>query len=336
MKTTEINNRRYLGNKYRLLPFITQIVSEQCSGVRSVADIFAGTGAVASGFTAKRLVLNDILYSNYICHYAWFSPNEYSAAKVTELVSYYNTSSFAEANYMSDNFADTYFSDAACRQIGNIRADIEHRFDHQDINPRERALLITALLYAADKIANTCGHYDAYRRNSAPKARLTLAVPTPLPHLNAGNQCFNEDSNQVISHIEADLVYLDPPYNSRQYCDTFHVLENIARWQQPPVAGIARKMDRTELKSAYCTNKATAAFAKLVQSINAPYILMSYNNMSQKGNNRSNAKLNDTDILDILHDKGKVQVFTQSFKPFTAGKSALADHAERLFLCTCR
>ncbi|MDR1747623.1 MAG: DNA adenine methylase [Spirochaetaceae bacterium] len=69
LRTTFINNRRYLGNKYKLLPFITSVVSENCDDIKSVADIFAGTGAVASAFTDKQLITNDNLYSNYICHY---------------------------------------------------------------------------------------------------------------------------------------------------------------------------------------------------------------------------------------------------------------------------
>ena len=85
-KTTFINNRRYLGNKYKLLPFITAIVAEHCEGVASVADIFAGTGAVASAFTDKSLITNDNLYSNYICHLAWFSPQKYSQEKIAQFV----------------------------------------------------------------------------------------------------------------------------------------------------------------------------------------------------------------------------------------------------------
>ncbi len=66
MKVLKINNRRYLGSKYKLLPFIKKIVGEQCPGIHTVADIFAGTGAVASAFTDKKLITNDNMYSNYI------------------------------------------------------------------------------------------------------------------------------------------------------------------------------------------------------------------------------------------------------------------------------
>lgn len=334
-KMTKINNRRYLGNKYKLLPFITKIVEEECENVNTVADIFAGTGAVASAFTDKKLITNDIMYSNYICHLAWFGSEEYSEEKIIALVMEYNNRKIEQDNYMSENFANTYFSLEDCRKIGFIRQDIEDRFVKGNINARERALLITSLLYAMDKIANTCGHYDAYRQGVEFEKHLELAVPQPDEHLNENNVCYNMDTNELAADMEADLVYIDPPYNSRQYCDAYHLLENVARWEKPEVFGVARKMDRTALKSDYCTQKATAAFEKLIDSIHAKYILLSYNNMAEKGNDRSNAKISDDDIMRILNKKGRVKVFAEDYKAFSTGKSDIKENQERLFLCTC-
>ena len=89
-KTTKINNRRYLGNKYKLLPFITEVIEKECENVNTVADIIAGTGAVASAFTDRKIITNDIMYSNYICHVAWFSSEDYSEDKIIDLIVYYN------------------------------------------------------------------------------------------------------------------------------------------------------------------------------------------------------------------------------------------------------
>ena len=335
LKTTLINNRRYLGNKYKLLPFITSVVAENCNNIVSVADIFSGTGAVASAFTDKQLITNDNLYSNYISHIAWFSPQEYSQSKIESLVRQYNALVITTNNYVSDNFADTFFSSSDCRKIGYVRENIEMRFTNAEINERERALLITSLLYAADKIANTCGHYDAFRQGVSFDKYLELSVPIPTDNLNTNNVCYNENSNELVKRIYADLVYIDPPYNSRQYCDAYHLLENIARWEKPEVTGVARKMDRTVLKSDYCTNKAPQAFEDLIKNIEARYILLSYNNMAKKGNDRSNAKINDENIMHILSAKGEVKIFTQDYKPFSAGKSEIDEHEERLFLCVC-
>ena len=325
-----------MGNKYKLLSFITSVVNDNCEEVNSVADIFAGTGAVASAFINKKLITNDNLYSNFISHLAWFSPQAYSQEKIKKIITRYNSTAITSDNYMSDNFAGTFFDITDCRKIGFIREDIELLFLKDKINERERALLVTSLLYAADKIANTCGHYDAYRQGVAFEKHLEMSLPLPTENLNSENFCYNEDTNELVKHISADLVYIDPPYNSRQYCDTYHLLENIARWEKPEVKGITRKMDRTNLKSDYCTKKATLAFENLIKSINARYILLSYNNMAQKGSDSSNAKISDEDIMRILSAKGEVSVFTQAHKAFTTGKSNYDENEERLFLCICK
>ena len=334
-KTSLINNRRYLGNKYKLLPFITKVVNGECSDINSVADIFAGTGAVSSAFTDKVLITNDLMYSNYICNYAWFGAEEYDPHIIIDCVIRYNSLCDLEDNYMTENFSDTYFSRDDCAKIGYIREDIECLYENGSINKRERAILITSLLYAMDKIANTCGHYDAYRKGIVFEKTLELYVPLAEIHNTVDNQCYNTDANELVKDISADLVYIDPPYNSRQYCDAYHLLENVARWEKPEVFGVARKMDRSTMKSKYCTQSATEAFEQLIGDITAKYILLSYNNMAEKGNDRSNAKISDQDIMRILEKKGEVKVFSESYKAFTTGKSDIDDNQERLFLCRC-
>ena len=334
-KTTKINNRRYLGNKYKLLDFIRNTVADECNSINTVADIFAGTGSVASAFADKKLITNDFLYFNYICHIAWFGSEKYDKLKIEQLVQFYNDTIPTEENYMSEHFANTFFSLEDCRKIGFIRENIEVRFNSLEINERERAILITSLLYAMDKIANTCGHYDAYIKGATYDKHLELSVPLASNDNNENNQCYNEDANHLVERIEADLVYIDPPYNSRQYCDAYHLLENVARWKKPVVSGVALKMDRSNLKSDYCTANATKAFEDLIAKIKAKYILLSYNNMAEKGNSRSNAKISDEDIMRILSRKGKVKVFSEGYKAFSAGKSDIKDNEERLFLCEC-
>lgn len=334
-KTSHINNRRYLGSKYKLLPFITGVVNKECGDIHSFADIFAGTGAVSSAFTDKVIITNDLMYSNYICNYAWFGSETYNRQKIIDSIVRFNAITEADDNYMTDNFSDTYFSRGDCAKIGYIREDIENNFYSGNINKRERAILITSLLYAMDKIANTCGHYDAYRKEADFDKPLELSVPLAEINNNAKNECFNEDANELVKRISADVVYIDPPYNSRQYCDAYHLLENVARWEKPAVYGVAKKMDRSSMKSKYCTRDAVNAFESLIHGINAKYILLSYNNMAEKGNDRSNAKITDGDIIHILSQKGSVKVFSESYRAFTTGKSNISGNKERLFLCSC-
>ena len=329
-----INNRRYLGNKYKLNNFIQSTISDVCGDFESFADLFAGTGSVASIYQDKHLIVNDILYSNYVCHQTWFGTEKYSKTKIVNFIKQYNTISVSLDNYMSKNYGDTYFSKKNCRKIGFIREDIEKNYKNGSLNNREKYILITSLLYAMDKIANTCGHYDAYRKNGELTKNLELQMPK-IEKSNIKNEIYNEDINNLVKVISADIVYLDPPYNSRQYCDAYHLLENIARWEKPKVIGVAKKMDRTALKSDYCTISATKAFEDLIKNIKAKYIVLSYNNMANKGNDRSNAKLSDEDILRILSAKGKVQQFSQDYKAFSTGKSNIEENAERLFVCQC-
>lgn len=148
-KTTQINNRRYLGNKYKLLDFIKGIVQNECSEINTVADIFAGTGSVASAFSDKKLITNDLLYFNYICHIAWFSPIKYDEQKIKNLICFYNATIPQEENYMSLNFADTFFSLEDCRKIGYIRQDIEDKFNqsYHITAPRVKDWVQTAVSY---------------------------------------------------------------------------------------------------------------------------------------------------------------------------------------------
>ena len=334
--TFTIKNRRYLGNKHKLLPFISNVVEKHCPDVKSVADIFSGTGSVASTFSDRHLITNDILYSNYICNLAWFGSQDFDENKIGGLISHYNSINSNEENYMTLNFADTYFSRADCAKIGIIREDIEQKFNSSFLNERERALLIMTLIYAMDKIANTCGHYDAYIQKAVFNRPLVLAFPMASHNNSPENICYNEDANRLVKRISADLVYIDPPYNSRQYCDSYHLLENVARWEQPEVFGVARKPDRKNQKSKYCSKNASEAFADLVENIKAKYILFSYNNMSNKGNDRSNARITDEDIFRILNKKGQLQIFEEPYKTFSAGKSSIKGNVERLFLCTLK
>lgn len=336
----KIQNRRYLGNKYKLTEFIHDTVEQDCGKVDSVFDVFAGTGVVAYSYmTQAQVVVNDILYSNHLFHRAFMSKEAYDDSKVRELLAYYNEQQPEEDNYMSQTFGNTYFSMADCRKIGFIREDIEQRFASDELNRRERAILVTSLLYGMDKIAKTCGHYDAYRKGAEFDKPLVLDMLDLSETAKDEPVLFHGNSNELIKlngFPAVDLAYCDPPYNSRNYSDTYHILENVAAWKKPPVYGVARKMDRTELKSQYCTRSASAAFADLVDNLQCKYIVLSYNNTGKKANDRSNARMSDDDIMAILDKKGDVLVREMDYKAFTTGKSDNHSNVERLFVCRVR
>ncbi|HCQ6314177.1 TPA: DNA adenine methylase [Clostridioides difficile] len=328
-----ISSRRYLGNKFKLLPFIRETVENECSNINTFFDVFSGTGSVASAFTDKCLIVNDLMYSNYLAALTWFSPEKYDERKLEEYVGRYNSLRLLDDNYMSINFGNTYFSVNDCKKIGFIREDIEAEYNSGNINGKERAILITSMIYSMDKIANTCGHYDSYIQGITYEDRFFLNLPDLDYDVNPNNQCYNMDSNELAKKVTCDIAYLDPPYNSRQYCDAYHLLENVAEWKKPQVYGVAKKMDRSQMKSEYCKVTAANALEDLVENLNCRYILMSYNNNGSKFQIRSNAKISDQQILEILSKRGEVKIFKKDHRAFSAGKSENNQNQERLFLC---
>ena len=336
MKLISINNRRYIGSKARMLHFIDQVMKKEKIEFSSFFDLFGVTGIVGDYFNNQKtkVYVNDLLKSNYLSYLAWFGNDKINKKKLEDLIQRYNSLKNVKDNYFSINFSDTYFSKKNCKKIGYIREDIENRFLNNEINTRERAILITSLLYAMDKIANTVGHYDAYRKNGDLDKKLELCMLDLKSNLNnKNNKIFNEDSNELVRNIKADVVYIDPPYNSRQYSDAYHLLENVATWEKQEVFGVAKKMKRNEIKSKYCSVSAPLAFKDLIENINSKYIIVSYNNMGTKGAGRSQAKISDEDIMDILSAKGIVKVYETDFNQFNTGKTYIEGHKERLFVC---
>ena len=297
----KIENRRYLGSKLKMLDFINEVVENNISNIKTVADIFGGTGVVADLFRkkGKKIIINDILHSNVINYYTWFGNENIDYNKVISIITELNNLTPTSDNYVSMNFGGKYFSYENAKKIGAIREQI----DSYDVNEREKSFLLTSLLYAMDKVANTVGHYDAYRKKMDTLNPIHLKVPEYI--INKDNEIYCEDANQLVKRIKADLVYIDTPYNSRQYGDTYHLLENIVDWKKSELTGVALKMvDRTHIKSKYSTSKASEAFEDLINNIQAKYILVSYNNMAKKGSGRSNAKISNEEIISILEKKG--------------------------------
>lgn len=246
----QIQNRRLLGNKYKLLGFIEDIVNEKCNDFNSFCDIFAGTGVVGKRFNEKdiKVISNDLLFSNYFPLKAFIGSTQINLDVLEEKIYLLNNLETDQDNYFSVHYGNTYFTLENARKIGAIREKIEQIADSED----EKAALITALLYATDKVANTVGHYDAYRKKLDTVQPIHLLVPDITLEHNSNNEVLREDANLLIRKISCDVLYIDPPYNSRQYCDTYHLLENLATWKKPQLYGKAKKMDRSRIKSDYC------------------------------------------------------------------------------------
>jgi adenine-specific DNA-methyltransferase len=296
-----------------------------------LCDIFAGTGVVGNYFNKKnvRIISNDFLYSNYVALRTFIGSTKIDFVKLKEKIDILNSLNPTRDNYFSLNFGGTYFTLENARKIGMIREKIEKISSNDD----EKLALITSLIYAVDKVANTVGHYDAFRKKLDTVNPLVLLLPSIKLEDNFNNEIYCEDANKLVQKISSEVLYIDPPYNSRQYCDSYHLLENLARWDKPDVYGVARKMDRGQLKSDYCLRSAAKAFIKLIRDAKCKHILVSYNNTGDSKDGRSNSRIKDSEIVNILKRKGDVQIFERDYKAFTTGKSNGEGHTERIFYC---
>ena len=329
----KIAHRRYLGNKNKMLPFIKSIIDKEVETYSSFCDIFSGTGVVGDYFNTKdvKIISNDLLYQNFISINAFLNDKAYDANKITKLINDFNDLTLTEDNYFSKNFGGRYFPIETAKKIGLIRETIRKLFIKDEINLKEKHILLTSLNYSVDRIANTAGHYDSYIKKKIRGTKFEMKMLDIDLKSNGDNEVHNIDANLLIKSMECDVLYLDPPYNSRQYCDAYHLLENLSLWNLPEVFGVAKKFDRSKIKSAYSKTNAAKYLDDLVRNAKCKYIVLSYNNMANRGNDRSNAKISDEEIINTLSRRGEVKVFKKEHKAFTAGKSVHDDNTERVF-----
>lgn len=331
LPTIDIENRRYIGSKAKLLDWIFEHVKKECRG-DSFADIFAGTAVVSARAARlyRKIILNDLLHSNYAAYQGFFSQQKYDRQKVLDFVCYYNslTADKVDHTFFSLQFGGKYFTVASAKLIGFIRNDLNER--RKELNDKEYYILLTSLLYSADKIANTVGHYEAYFKTSIADKKFSFRLIEPLIKA-ASVSIHREDANDLVRKMKADIVYIDPPYNSRQYSRFYHVLETLTQWDNPKLTGVALKRPEENM-SAYCRNTAPATFADLIKNLKAKYIVVSYNNTYKSKSNSSRNKIELAEIRRILDTRGKTKVFKKSHAFFNAGKTNFDNHQEWLFI----
>ena len=331
----QLQNRRYIGSKYKLIEWIFSVINKECDKVNSFADIFAGTGVVAA--VAARhydeIILNDFLYSNYAIYQAFFGNGEWDRNKIENIIRDYNNidGDDLEDNYFSINFGGKYFSHNSAKVIGFIRENIEE--NKNNLTDKEYHMLIASLLYSIDKIANTVGHYDAYLQKEHVDGGFFMRPIDPIDVKNVS--IFKEDVNQLAKKIKADIVYIDPPYNSRQYSRFYHILETLTKWDKPELFGTALK-PKEENMSDYCRVQAKDRLFELVKDLNAKYLVVSYNNTYNSKSSSSKNKITLQQIKDILSTKGQTKVFEKDYRHFNAGNTDFKNHKEYLFVTTVK
>lgn len=326
-----ISNRRYTGSKYKLLDWIEALILEHCEG-DSFFDVFAGTGVVSERMSAhyKKVIMNDFLFSNEIVYKAFYGNEEFDSERILRYRDQFQkmTGEKSGDNYFSIHFGGKYFSENDAKMIGWIREEIKK--EKKNLRDREYCILLASLVYSMDKVANTVGHYDAYRKISHIEDRFVYELIRPR---KADDQftIYREDANELVKKVKADIAFIDPPYNSRQYSRFYHVLENIVQWKMPELEGVALK-PRAENMSDYCRSGAPKAFADLIRNIHVKYIVVTYNNTYKSKSSSSKNKITLEELTEILASKGDTKMFEKSHPCFNAGKTEFEDHKEYVFI----
>ena len=329
----KLTSRRYIGSKSKLLDWIFEKIRENVEG-ESFLDMFSGTGCVAERALTiyDHVIINDLLSSNKVIYEAFWGsekPNVTSLMNYTD--SFNNLSVEIAENYFSKHFGGKYFGVNDAKKIGHIRELIEKDLIAGRVNKREFYILLASLIYSMDKVANTVGHYEAYRKIDVTDNRFIFYL-IDLPD-NTGKkiEIFQEDANKLAKEITSDIVFLDPPYNSRQYSRFYHVIENLVEWKKPELYGVALKPEPKNM-SDYCKNRAPIVFKDLIDNLKCKYIIVTYNNTYHSKSSSSKNKIELDEIISILNRRGKTKIFESNYRFFNAGKTDFSDHKEYLFI----
>ncbi|MCQ2233550.1 MAG: DNA adenine methylase [Paludibacteraceae bacterium] len=327
-----LESRRYIGCKAKLIDWIFGLIQQETHDANSFCDIFAGTGSVSNRAIClfDHVTINDFLYSNHVLYHAFFGVGEWNEEKILQMLNEFNAIDATQIpdNYFSINYGDKYFDYLSARKIGYVRDLIEER--KTILSEKEYCVLIASLIYSIDRIANTLGHFEAYRKVKIVPQNLLIKLVDVRQCVNV--DIFQKDANKLAREIHTDIVYMDPPYNSRQYSRFYHVYEVLVKWDKPTLYSDAAKPKFTENNSDYCRTAALEAFTDLIAHIDTKFIVVSYNNTYKSKSSSSENKIKLEQIEEVLNNCGTTKVFTHKHQAFNAGKTDFDDHKEYLFI----
>ena len=327
-------NRKYLGCKRHLAIGICDRIC--ANGVpEAFLDGFCGTGAVAIEMARRGpgpITCVDNLLSNTAILTAYFSRvvSETSDAITRWLQHLARTR--PRQGYVSRAFGGRYFTHDNAQRIDGVRLALDNprwRLEgaEAEFHDEVRSALLAALLLAADRVANCIGQYDAYLKHlgssshrngrhlvdSRVYSRLRLV---PLAADPSDVTVFTADITDVLSGVHgvverSEVAYFDPPYNTRQYSDNYHVLEAIARWDGAEVHGKTRKAQRPALRSAFSRrSQVVAALSALIYASRAKRIYLSYS---------SEGLLGPDELWALLRERGPVERWDFDYPVFGHG-----------------
>lgn len=324
---------RFIGGKTLLIPDILEAIYKKTENVKSVADLFSGSGVVTRELkrAGYNTVSNDLMYFSYVLLRGTSDlhriPEFHNLKKIgiDKPIEYLNQLSIEKTDYKEEtlfiynNYSPRgnrmYFTEENAIKIDIVRKKIEEWKNENLILEDEYFYLLAVLLEAVPYISNIAGVYGAFLKFWDDRSKNNLLLED-LEVVNNGttNITYNTDANELAKEVKIDLAYLDPPYNHRQYLPNYHVLETIAKYDNPEVKGVTGLRDYSEQKSDYC-RKADVydAFNSLIYKINAKYILLSYN---------TEGLLTHEEIIDVLEKYGKQETLDYKYIDYQRYKNA--------------
>ncbi len=316
----------YIGSKSKLASFIKETIYDVVGkdlSQKTFCDIFAGTGIVGRSFKAevKSVIANDLEYYSYVLNQNYIA----NSNVLSEATSYIETlnnlplkKGFIYKNYCREGKTDrNYFSAVNAQKIDAIRQQIELWKTAKTITAAMYYFLLSSLLESADKVANTASVYGAYLKQLKKTAQKELQlIPATFLVDNKKHVVYNEDSNVLIKKIKGDMLYMDPPYNARQYGANYHLLNTIAKYNEFVPKGKTGLPDYN--KSDYCSKpKVKSSFEQLIKDANFKYIFLSYNN---------EGLMSVAEIKTIMSKYGKYSLAKTDYKRFRADKAENRNH----------
>lgn len=324
---------RFIGCKTLLLDNIKHIIDEQTSNAKSFCDIFSGTSTVARYFKQwYQIYSNDLLYFSYILQKATIEND--SIPKFQQLnrklnipdpIEYFNNLYITEMEDLPQEkrfFQNTYapkggrmyINDENALRIDYIRNVVEYWYKNNFIEENEYYYLIACIVEGIPFVSNISGTYGAFHktweRRSFKKYEL---FRLDVNQNRKDNHCYNCDGVELVKSISGDILYIDPPYNNRQYLPNYHVLETAAKYDYPEVRGVTAQRPYENSKSDFCIkNKVVSAFSKLVKNANFRYIILSYS---------TDGLMTVNQIEEIMKSYGKEDTFKIYEIPYKRYKS---------------
>lgn len=279
----------YIGSKLKLCQsFIPDTIKSVCGtdlSKKVFCDLFAGTGIVGRTFKTltKRVIANDLEYYSYVINKNYIE-NHIDIPNKQEYIDELNNAKLVSNGFIYKNYClggsgeRQFFSDYNGKKVDTIRKKINDWQRDNKISSNLYYFLLCSLLECADKVANTASVYGAYLKHLKSSAQKALILVGAEYQINDNEHIvYNEDANELIKKIEGDILYLDPPYNSRQYGANYHLLNTIAKYQTFIPKGKTGLCDYK--KSKYCSvNTVREEFESVIKNANFKYIFLSYNN----------------------------------------------------------